>query len=531
MNRTKCNCATLKGIQCTKNKSKGSTYCGIHKKKCNVDFGQEKKPRNYPDGNAAETIKDLHDNIATLKEFANECVSQHKILLDEIEKCKMEKEKIIESITPGKFVYDPHTTALKIKKGVSRFDDMPVDHPIHTTPGKFVYDPHTTALKIKKGVSRFDDMPVDHPRHTTPRKAELSKIASIRMQMLNDVLSIYKFPFILKNLDICKSVLANEKNEFTKMDDSMRIIYPNKFDIDNVLRHNEFRHPIHIEPSYNNEVKKVDYSRVNQDKMNQNLRYDKADADNIDTIPELKELRYSILGWTPVKGGITDEAYICHTWGVNMESRNTVDGKYVFGSGSTADMNKYYELLSLVMCQIAAAADEVHEQTNKKVLMRISGLGLGAWSAAVKIKLPEIKQNYLEFLKKMTRRKPWLTIMHPRYENKDTLKIENGNILNYDGHNHPANTKADPFGPPESVPVDSMLLIINAWDDRSFIGNGGSTDNTLDGWITSGTGNFSANYTVNNVMGSNFENACYLHNGFFHPTLYKDKKKQIGINC
>ena len=504
MNITKCNCATLKGVQCTKNKIKGSNYCGIHTKKCSGDFGQKVPSRDDSIPNSNVIIRDLQDNIANLKEIANKCASKHEILLAEIEKCKIEKEKILKNM---------------------KNDD------------RIKIEPRRTGgeLDVPRRYNRMGGELEKVPRHEWIRQnAEIVtavKPSTATFKLLNDVLSIYKFPFILKNLDICKSVAKNENNAFTKMTNSMRIIYPNKFNINNVLQHNRYRHPIHINPKYENGVKVVNYDDINQDKMKQVLGYDKSAADNIDTKPELKGLRYSILGWTPVKGNITNEAYICHTWGVNMESRNTTDGRYVFGSTNTPDMDKYYELLSLVMCQIAAAADEVHKQTNKNVLMRISGLGLGAWSTAVDLHLPDIKKKYLEYLKIITAtNRPWLTIMHPMFYIKTTVKIENGNI-NEALPSHPANTMADPFGPPNSVPINSVLLIINAWDDRSFIGNAGSIDNTLDGWITSGSGTFTKNYTKTDGMGSNFENSCYLHNSFFHPSLFADTQKHIGIQC
>ena len=54
--------------------------------------------------------------------------------------------------------------------------------------------------------------------------------------------------------------------------------------------------------------------------------------------------------------------------------------------------------------------------------------------------------------------------------------------------------------------------IVNAWDDYSYIGNGGSRDRSIDGWLVSGTGR--------NV---NMKNTSYLHNVFFNPELLNPK--------
>jgi hypothetical protein len=54
--------------------------------------------------------------------------------------------------------------------------------------------------------------------------------------------------------------------------------------------------------------------------------------------------------------------------------------------------------------------------------------------------------------------------------------------------------------------------IVNSWDDYSYIGNGGSRDQSVDGWFVSGTGR--------NV---NMKNTSYLHNVFFNPELLNPK--------
>ena len=53
-----------------------------------------------------------------------------------------------------------------------------------------------------------------------------------------------------------------------------------------------------------------------------------------------------------------------------------------------------------------------------------------------------------------------------------------------------------------------LQCIINAWDSRSWIGNGGSKDSTIDGMLISGAG-----------AATKLPNTSYLHNPFFTPTL------------
>ncbi|KAK3252063.1 hypothetical protein CYMTET_38621 [Cymbomonas tetramitiformis] len=53
---------------------------------------------------------------------------------------------------------------------------------------------------------------------------------------------------------------------------------------------------------------------------------------------------------------------------------------------------------------------------------------------------------------------------------------------------------------------DAQDIVVNAWDNRSFIGNGGRHDHTIDGFVVANAGGANAN----------FINDSYLHNHFFH---------------
>ena len=59
----------------------------------------------------------------------------------------------------------------------------------------------------------------------------------------------------------------------------------------------------------------------------------------------------------------------------------------------------------------------------------------------------------------------------------------------------------------QEIKKDKKLCfaLVNAWDSNSFIGNGGSRDNTIDGFTTAGIG-----------PGLKLANNSFLHNPFFH---------------
>ena len=58
------------------------------------------------------------------------------------------------------------------------------------------------------------------------------------------------------------------------------------------------------------------------------------------------------------------------------------------------------------------------------------------------------------------------------------------------------------------IELRKFLLLVNAWDPMSFIGNGGSMDSTIDGFLVSG-----ASY------GKKLMNSSFLHNVFFSTSL------------
>ena len=53
-----------------------------------------------------------------------------------------------------------------------------------------------------------------------------------------------------------------------------------------------------------------------------------------------------------------------------------------------------------------------------------------------------------------------------------------------------------------------LLVLLNAWDSVSYVGNGGSRDATVDGFLVAG---FGPNVAL--------RNSSYLHNPIFNPGL------------
>jgi hypothetical protein len=59
-------------------------------------------------------------------------------------------------------------------------------------------------------------------------------------------------------------------------------------------------------------------------------------------------------------------------------------------------------------------------------------------------------------------------------------------------------------------------MIVNAWDNKSFIGNGLRRDGSIDGWLVGGWG-----------PNENLLNSSYLHNAFFSNNILESKNWYI----
>ena len=369
--------------------------------------------------------------------------------------------------------------------------------------------------------SKSDDDDGDKSKSDDDEDSELMIVIAQYMEkqirsktLLQNILDIYTYDFLGNARGFVEKVFNNSK-KMNAIQESMRLIVPHDIDTNDVKKHLIFRHPIHISgPRYESidqtKMKKAILvnKHVNRT-INYNMNYDWS-------------LRYGILGFTPLKKTKHQKhkgAWILHTWGVNLESRQTTDAQYVFTDG-TFNMKNYITILKIMFRIIEKGSQQVHRMTGKRVTLRIVGLGLGAWlKAAPSSKHPGIKQKYLGILSDIAERNAsWLTIKFPNFPRGNTLEWISSESKS---HWETVENNHDPFGDGKKL-KNEVLMLVNAWDDRSFIGNGGSRDNTLDGWmVAGGSKNFSLGIH-GKPLGRYFVNSSFLHNIFFQPSLIKD---------
>jgi hypothetical protein len=336
---------------------------------------------------------------------------------------------------------------------------------------------------------------------------------------LQKVLGIYKFNFLGET---AKSFVGGTwSRHFTNIEQSARLIVSTELDPAKVKTHLALRHPIHINgPSYVN---------IHHTLLFQDLGLAQADIEQL--VDSSVNMRYGVLAKTPILQSLRSieqkHAWVLHAWGVNLESRDSTDAQYVFGTGRFSVV-RYMTLLRNLSNIMETAVRHVRQTTKRQVVLRVTKLGFGSWLTEMPPRYHKtMREKYDEMLLRMAQRYDWLQIRHPVYPQHEVLMSDSkSNYWEIVEQNH------DPFGKPRDVtdpdyvelPKNAELVIVNAWDDRSFIGNGGSLDNSLDGWLVAGGSPGFPVSEFGDKMGSNMINASYLHNVFFCPNLLNESR-------
>lgn len=355
---------------------------------------------------------------------------------------------------------------------------------------------------------------------------------------LVSILNTYAFPdFLGLSTDFVQQC-ANDPHVVQKINRSVRLIYPNQLNVSDVVNHHILRHPVHIGgPQWRG----ASLAGITEG----TLGYSESDARGVDSVTTAN-MRYAVLGWTPIEPGTNQltEATILHVWGVNLESATTTDAKYVFADG-TVDLKRYDELLrKLFDLLYAGACETARNHAPRPIVMRLPGLGLGEWLKAVH--LPTEKDAIFDmYHKHVDQLQDRLHAAKYNVQVRELVYRKSNSVANIKdarGRWTVAEQDADPFGPPTPFvgtpkfvpyPEDCHVLMVNAWDDRSFIGNRGVTDKSLDGWMVAGGGQewngLTETFSGGPRFGGNFRNASYLHNAFFNTHLLTHTKQHVSF--
>ena len=349
---------------------------------------------------------------------------------------------------------------------------------------------------------------------------------------LDKILGIYKFPFLGAAYKFVKKLWSKEVAR-TMHTSKTRLIVPEEFGLlqEDVISHLKNRFPVYFgspKPEHYNDSKLKKLTGLNTGEIQKNRQA-------LDTTYKGK-MRYGILGWSELNSLTgshrpASEAWFLHTWGVNT-NEDDVDKYYVFSvNNKTEILKRYKELLDRMFRVVELSAQYLNEfYKDKKIIIRITSLGMGAWvSGLVGFGLKEtIKEYYREKLKQIAENnEEWLIIHHPMYPDNITIDISTKETVE---NNH------DPFGDSPDKVIDEKIkdlkendktvtLIVNAWDNGSFIGNGGRIDDTMDGWtVAGGSDAFHESQNIDDTQSLGFQsqNASYLHNIYFSKHLTEE---------
>lgn len=508
-------------------------------------------PKKYPDW---EKLDDYHKNklCHTFLDLIKRWKDEYKNLFDNYasnEDAKLGLVKFTGDVEGGSRVGGRWTAYVQLYYWISSLDSADSADSHQNYLDNFKYDIESEGLTIPgKGIfkditdyNNIEKIDYFEPSEPSEPSEKFIDITKINNSFTKNVFSIYKYDFL--TIDISDAIKNISKKLYDNIKKETLLILPRQIEsehIDNIKNHLRHRHPLHIGgPIWN---------RTNNDKFRELLGYDEKTANqndyNVRGIQGVRDttggkivdkMWYGILGYTEWIDPVPEDpklleyrpteksAYFLHTWGVNLESNRTPHYYYCFVESIGFNIERYKTLLDNMFSVVENAGRHLLDiYPNNLIIIRISQLGLGAWANYIPDdKKHEIIEYYRMKLNEITTRNENIMIQFVMFPKNETYWIRNGDHI-YTENNH------DPFGKKVDIGTeDYKLIIVNAWDEGSFIGNGGSQDNTLDGWTVAGGSDLYGGFYYgigDKRLGYYAKNYSYLHNFFFQPQLLNEKE-------
>ena len=337
--------------------------------------------------------------------------------------------------------------------------------------------------------------------------------------LLADLLSLYRYDFLGPVAGNFVREMYNNTAIRQQIHDSMTLVVPRALEDEAVIRHLRYRYLIY----YGAPMHQAD---LRLDKMKAVLGYDYDDVQV--HRPQDATLRYGILGWTPVQSHThfgAGSAWVYHLWGVNMK-QSDVDRQFV-----RWEEDRYMTLLNIVIGLLEQGALALKSKPGVTgVMLRTVKLGLGEWGAGLSRMhiRPKIDNFFSDKLLGLhTKHQEWLQIRLPQYPHRVTKATIEGAWVDAERNHDPFGDDPDRAGSTiiQRIPLGYTTMLVNAWDNGSLCGNGGSKDPTLDGFMVA-PGAFpgiSSSVDDRKGIGFNFINCSYLHNSMFAPARLLDR--------
>ena len=314
-------------------------------------------------------------------------------------------------------------------------------------------------------------------------------------ELLCDIEGLYIYKFLSdKNQKLVLSVV-DDPIKLNYLVDHTFIVKPSKYTNADINNHLSNRIPIY----YGKQMKKFYREDVFMKLLD-------GDTDKRLSILDSGESPiYTICGPMMTPGRETEFCAV-HCWGLNFESKHTLDYMTYISGTQLQNGDKLKLRLKTTLESIFIASNRFHKERHHE--LRIPYIGLGCYLTGIDSwALKEtIRKLFFILLKEITNKYKNISVVicNPDQSyNTEILKIEddyeNNNYFEFDNNLFKLSCIRTTW--------------VNAWDTHSFIGNGGCYDNSIDGWFVSG-----------NNVNTDIENASYLHN----TLLFMEDRKIIS---
>lgn len=225
---------------------------------------------------------------------------------------------------------------------------------------------------------------------------------------------------------------------------------------------------------------------------------------NITKIPKVDpSVRYILGGQVSLRDGSRKgkDTYVFHTWGINLESHLTEDYKTFVDRRGRLKRDAYENLTADIVASLFYATEKVRVERKWTVAhLVLPQLGLGAFLTGLKSKEDKdwAIQNFLNILIETSKELPHI---HTHY---CIFNADRKRVIGF-GSNLKVYCKGDMFQVLKGLQKVDLLIGVNAWDSKSWVGNGMARDPTIDGFMVAGTG-----------PGRAWQNSSFLHNPLLH---------------
>lgn len=248
-------------------------------------------------------------------------------------------------------------------------------------------------------------------------------------------------------------------------------------------------------------------------------------------------IRYAIVGPVKVKAHNSvpeHNSHIIHTEGINLETHNTAAFKSIMRKQNKEDILSEYYMRHRALLKLIIESAMSQTSNNKTAFIQAPMIGAGCFLQGIKttnFDTDDFLTMQCKALEDVLERAPSeykftykLCIYDPGEYGKHIIDFYDNLLEGKHGMsgrfelgkgNYQGNVIANvPF----ETPIKNVF-VVNPGDLRSFIGNGMSNENSVEGYI------------VANAKGYNpqWQNTSFLHNPYFNPALFNPvKSANIG---